>query len=323
MKVSNWLVRLYPRPWRDRYGDEFEALLEACLHSPLDVLDILLGALDAHLGFPFETDWRVMNKINKLRTAILFVFVGYIGFILGGLSLVGLVDDSPAAALMQTTDAALRSAWLTIGVASIISLVAVVTGGLPLALTVIRRACTSSRRSLRLLLVPVFAFLALVVYSLFEASLYLGWMQIPGIAPTVSPDYFPIGNKILLAGRMLTILLGAIASVIAVWKVIARTDVGEDGFHIFGKTTPIHIYRLAFLASAVTTTGMLVMLVGTLVYGWLAYTVIPSWFASNLGLLLSNTATSFAVTVTIMVLSSAVAVFGLARGFTWRRPHRV
>jgi hypothetical protein len=323
MKVRSWLVRLYPRAWRDRYGDEFEALLEECLHSPLDVLDIFLGALDAHLGFPFETDWQVMNMINKLRTAILFVFVGYIGFIIGGLSLIGLVDDSPAAALMKTTDIALRSAWLTIGVASIISLLAVVTGGLPLALTVIHRAFTSSRRDLQLLLVPVFAFLVLVVYSLFEASIYFGWINISGIAPTVSPDNFPLGNKILLAGRLFIVVLGAIASVVAVWKVIAHTDVDDSGFRIFGKTTSSHIYRLAFVASAITTSGMLVMLVGTLVYGWLAYTVIPTWFTSNLGLLLSNTATSFAVTVIIMVLSTAVAVFGLARGFSWRKPHRV
>ena len=44
MNVRSWLVRLYPRSWRERYGDEFEILLEECLHSPLDVLDIFLGA---------------------------------------------------------------------------------------------------------------------------------------------------------------------------------------------------------------------------------------------------------------------------------------
>ncbi len=85
MRVRRWLIRLYPRSWRERYADEFEALLEACLHSPLDALDISLGALDAHLGFPFEMNWRRMNMVNKLRSAILLVFAGYIGFILGGI----------------------------------------------------------------------------------------------------------------------------------------------------------------------------------------------------------------------------------------------
>jgi len=51
MNVRAWLVALYPRSWRKRYAVEFEALLEHCLHTPLDVLDIMLGALDAHLAF--------------------------------------------------------------------------------------------------------------------------------------------------------------------------------------------------------------------------------------------------------------------------------
>lgn len=44
-----WLLHLYPRPWRRRYGDEFRALLEAQPRSPRMLLDAALGALDAHL----------------------------------------------------------------------------------------------------------------------------------------------------------------------------------------------------------------------------------------------------------------------------------
>ena len=43
------LVRLYPRRWRDRYGDEFEAMLEQQPTNLGSVADVLLGALDAHL----------------------------------------------------------------------------------------------------------------------------------------------------------------------------------------------------------------------------------------------------------------------------------
>ena len=102
MNIRNWLTSIYPLAWRERYGDEFEMLLEECLHSPLDVLDILLGALDAHLDSPHAMNWRTLNMINKLRTSILLVFAGYIGFVLGGLSLYGLADDSPMAALMRS-----------------------------------------------------------------------------------------------------------------------------------------------------------------------------------------------------------------------------
>src|SRR5919107_1999671 len=43
------LLRLYPRRWRARYGEEFAALLEERPLGPFDVADVLLGALDAQL----------------------------------------------------------------------------------------------------------------------------------------------------------------------------------------------------------------------------------------------------------------------------------
>jgi hypothetical protein len=43
------LLRLYPRAWRERYGDELMALLEDRPPSPLDLLDLARGAFDARL----------------------------------------------------------------------------------------------------------------------------------------------------------------------------------------------------------------------------------------------------------------------------------
>ena len=45
------LIRLYPRAWRQRYGDEFLALMSERPPTLRDRLDIVRGALDAHL-FP-------------------------------------------------------------------------------------------------------------------------------------------------------------------------------------------------------------------------------------------------------------------------------
>jgi hypothetical protein len=43
----SWPVRLYPRAWRERYGAELEALLEARPPTLGDRLDLIRGALDA------------------------------------------------------------------------------------------------------------------------------------------------------------------------------------------------------------------------------------------------------------------------------------
>jgi hypothetical protein len=49
-----YLIRLYPRAWRDRYGEEFATLVESQAVRPGLVLDILAGAIDAHLA----PQWR-------------------------------------------------------------------------------------------------------------------------------------------------------------------------------------------------------------------------------------------------------------------------
>ena len=44
-----WLLRLYPARWRQRYGEEFSVVLASQRVSPGLVLDVLAGAVDAHL----------------------------------------------------------------------------------------------------------------------------------------------------------------------------------------------------------------------------------------------------------------------------------
>ena len=44
------LLRLYPRPWRERYGDEFLALLEKEGTSARVVMSVLAGAFDAWIS---------------------------------------------------------------------------------------------------------------------------------------------------------------------------------------------------------------------------------------------------------------------------------
>jgi len=45
----NTLLRLYPRAWRERYGDELVALLEEHPASLIDQFDLIRGAVDARL----------------------------------------------------------------------------------------------------------------------------------------------------------------------------------------------------------------------------------------------------------------------------------
>jgi hypothetical protein len=60
------LLRLYPRAWRERYGEELSAQLEA--QRPLRigvVADLVRGALDAHLH-PLRRDNSTMRRSNMI-----------------------------------------------------------------------------------------------------------------------------------------------------------------------------------------------------------------------------------------------------------------
>src|SRR5690348_18187904 len=96
----DWLVRLYPASWRERYADEFVAMLEDARPSFTDYADILLGALDARL-FLRDATGRMLTMLTRLRAANVAVFCSWIAFVLAGLALNGQLDDSPYVPLMR------------------------------------------------------------------------------------------------------------------------------------------------------------------------------------------------------------------------------
>ena len=49
-RTIRWAARLYPRNWRERYGEEFDALLEEAGAGPMELMDVLGGAVKMQLG---------------------------------------------------------------------------------------------------------------------------------------------------------------------------------------------------------------------------------------------------------------------------------
>ena len=58
----NRLIALYPAAWRARYGDEFEAVLASRPKSIGERVDILRGAVDAHLNPQVPAPMRVRDR---------------------------------------------------------------------------------------------------------------------------------------------------------------------------------------------------------------------------------------------------------------------
>ncbi len=70
MRVARFLIRLYPAHWRERYGEEFETLLEDSPAGLSSLLDLLKGAIKMQLNVP---------SFPKLA-----VLLGVAGLLIGG-----------------------------------------------------------------------------------------------------------------------------------------------------------------------------------------------------------------------------------------------
>ena len=101
--MRSLLIRCYPARWRERYGDEFAAILEERPLGPFDVADILLGALDArlrhgrHAGVTNERRPSMSLRLGGLA-AIVGAPAWMAGFVIGSGTFLG--GDTRGAAIL-------------------------------------------------------------------------------------------------------------------------------------------------------------------------------------------------------------------------------
>lgn len=76
-KRARFLVRLYPRAWRARFGAEFQTFLESREVSLLEALDIARSAIVERL----REGWRQLLLLSAL--AAVFTFIAEVGLYTG------------------------------------------------------------------------------------------------------------------------------------------------------------------------------------------------------------------------------------------------
>jgi len=91
-RVRRWIrlsARLYPSPWRQRYGAEFDALLEDTRPTLKNAVDVVWGALEMHM--------------NMLTFSKLAVLCGVCGAILAALMAVRMPDKYVSEAIIRVS----------------------------------------------------------------------------------------------------------------------------------------------------------------------------------------------------------------------------
>lgn len=291
MNIYRLLLRLYPGTWRARYEEEFLVVLAAHPFSVAESIDIIRGAFDAYLHPYLGTTTlpqpeRIQRMLSTLRSSLLAIFCAYVSVVLAGLGFQKLTEAPDLQAMAQTYSLVGISFHLLV-FGAVSALVAVLAGGLPLALAIIRSALVRRQGGLLLgFAVPVLACSGVLFL--------MKWLAYAGSILLVRGLFFgaPVLTAIVSAG--------------AVCLVVRRSELTEKQL------------RPAVLPFVFATMSMALIAVSALLWGLGLHTSAPQFFAGDNGLAGSSTLGTWLVIVIIMALVTGLAIFSLIRGLAAR-----
>ncbi len=156
-RLARLVLLCYPLAFRRRYGEEMRALLDQTPPRALTLLDLLRGALAAHLR-PTVGPAGVLDPMDRLRASTSGVLACWVAFAAASFGFYKTTEDNQA---VGNAHPVLGGAHLAVQVLAILGCVGVLAGALPLVLLALAHARRD--RSLRILVsLPV---LAVVVFA--------------------------------------------------------------------------------------------------------------------------------------------------------------
>ncbi|HEY7935043.1 MAG TPA: hypothetical protein VID48_14590 [Solirubrobacteraceae bacterium] len=203
-RLAGLVLALYPLGFRRRYAAEMKALLAEEPPRGMTLLDLLRGALAAHLR-PLSGSAEILDTATRVRLSLSGVLACWVAFAAAGFGFYKTTEDHPFA-LAGNTHPLLGATHTTIQVFAVLASVALVAGALPAATIALHRA-RRERGRLRLLLGV--AFLAVSVFAGTTGLLI-------ALAHSVHSDHAsPIDRGAFIAWGSIGLLCGGVCVVAA------------------------------------------------------------------------------------------------------------
>lgn len=161
-RLVHGLLRLYPAGWRERYADEFAAVLTAAMADGSGrrrwriAADAAAGAADAHLH---PTGSKPAARPDRIRDSACVAFCAFALFCLAGAGFQKMSED-PAFTAAAHAHADIGASYGVVLYGAIAAALAVILGSLPVLLAILRQAVAGRGDLRRRLLVPPVAGIA-------------------------------------------------------------------------------------------------------------------------------------------------------------------
>jgi hypothetical protein len=281
------LLLLYPAAWRERYGEEMAMVLQRHRASLWTVLDVLVGALDAHLHRELLPG-RLVSMAHRIRTSEIVVFCAFVLFLVAWLPLRLVRDPLPIWEAAVASHPELLTALIILDVAGIVATLAILVGGVPLLTAALAQAVAARRWGLlALFAVPLLAALALLVYGLVAVPASTTRQSAAPDAPLT-----PLA-VVLQLGLLLLVLLAVGGSAAAIAAAIANSDLNA------------RLLRFALIPAAVATVAIGAGLVAALALNVLIFAEAPQ---------VSSWPPLHVIDALFMLAATVLAGLALARG---------
>lgn len=293
-RLARAALRLYPLAFQRRYGDEMRALLEQAPPRSRGVLDLLRGALAAHLR-PSAAAAGYVGPDDRVRASTSGVLTCWVVFAAAGFAFYKTTEDPPFSAA-GNAHALLGGAHLAVQVLAITASAAVIAGALPLIAAALDHA-RHRDGGWRLLLGPV---LPLIVFAGLTPWLVILAQSEPARATTGST-----------AGHVAFILWGVAGLGCGIACAVGCRSV------LFAVPVSRRWLFAALACATLVTCAMLAMAAVTAVYAiTLAVDASRLSASANGPLQAISTSASLIVQVIVMTLAGALALVAIRRG--WR-----
>lgn len=253
LDMAKTLLHLYPSEWRQRYGEEFEAVLEQHTISFRTLGDILIGIYDAHLSGG--------STMQRLRVTAIAVFCSFFPFALAHIYYErSLIDPYAPFLSLYLVHPELRAGESMVELGGFGALFALIAGGMPIIFSIIRNAWVNKRSDI--MKIMAFVPISIIVFIAITIALLVAFAT---KTPVKALTPFDIGLRILWLS---VFFITGIGSVITISVAFLRSSCTD------------WLLRYTYWPAMMMTGSMFVSLAGMIIWGIGLSAEGPALFAS-------------------------------------------
>jgi len=286
-RVAQWMLRCYPRAWRDRYEDEMQEVLQ---HIPVTfwtLFDLLVGVLDARLH-PDLLPERLTTMTTRLRNSEIMIFCAFIVYGVAWFAIRFVRDPLPPWEAAIQAHPIIQIMLMIVDGFGLLALAALIAGGVPILYVALRNALhNKSWQSFVLFAIPFVSVGILAICVLLLAG--------PSIRHVDNNPNAPLTPLAVVLQLLLLLLLFAtiIGSTWSIALLVRRSQFSE------------RLLRVVFILATIMTASIVAGLVASIVLTWLVIAQAPQ---------VAGSPGNMEVTVLIMIVAAVLAVIAVIRG---------